>query len=160
MGYRPLVEALVARRWIAVTLASIVLLVGAAIAPRLGSEFVPRFNEGDLLIRATMAPSISLEKARTTISVFERQLIREFPEITQVVSRVGRGEVGAHADPVNNAEIFVALKPQEEWESAETLDGLYAAMSEKFEDFPGAQFNFTQPIAAAVDELLTGTKAG
>ena len=76
-----------------------------------------------------------------------------------MVSRIGRGEVGAHADPVNNAEIFVSLKPQEEWVSAESLDGLYAAMSKKFENFPGAKFNFTQPIAAAVDELLTGTKA-
>ena len=158
-GYQPLVEAMVARRWIAVTLAAVVLLIGVAVAPRLGSEFVPRFNEGDLLIRATMAPSISLEKAETTIGVFERQLMAAFPEVTQVVSRIGRGEVGAHADPVNNAEIFVALKPQDQWQSAETLDGLYAAMSEKFADFPGAQFNFTQPIAAAVDELLTGTKA-
>ena len=158
-GYQPLVQAMVAHRWIAVTLAAVVLGIGIVVAPRLGSEFVPRFNEGDLLIRATMAPSISLEKAETTISVFERELIEAFPEVTQVVSRIGRGEVGAHADPVNNAEIFVALKPQDKWESAETLDGLYAAMSEEFADFPGAQFNFTQPIAAAVDELLTGTKA-
>ncbi|WP_339650499.1 CusA/CzcA family heavy metal efflux RND transporter [Halopseudomonas pelagia] len=158
-GYKPLVEAMVARRWIALVLAVVVLAVGAAVAPRLGSEFVPRLNEGDLLIRATMAPSISLEKAETTITVFERQLMEDFPEVTQVVSRIGRGEVGAHADPVNNAEIFVALKPQDEWVSADTLDGLYAAMSERFESFPGAKFNFTQPIAAAVDELLTGTKA-
>ena len=158
-GYEPLVGAMVARRWIALLLAVIVLAVGAAVAPRLGSEFVPRLNEGDLLIRATMAPSISLEKAQTTITVFERQLLEEFPEVTQVVSRIGRGEVGAHADPVNNAEIFVSLKPQEEWVSADTLDGLYAAMGDRFESFPGAKFNFTQPIAAAVDELLTGTKA-
>lgn len=158
-GYEPLIEAVVARRWIALLLAVVVLAVGTAVAPRLGSEFVPRLNEGDLLIRATMAPSISLEKAETTITVFERQLMEDFPEVTQVVSRIGRGEVGAHADPVNNAEIFVSLKPQEQWVSAETLDGLYAAMSERFESFPGAKFNFTQPIAAAVDELLTGTKA-
>lgn len=158
-GYQPLVQAFVARRWMAVGLAVIVLAVGTVIAPRLGSEFVPRFNEGDLLIRATMAPSISLETAKTSMLLFERQLMEEFPEVTQVVSRIGRGEVGAHADPVNNAEIFVSLKPQDEWVSADTLDGLYAAMSERFEDFPGAKFNFTQPIAAAVDELLTGTKA-
>lgn len=157
--YQPLVEALVARRWIAVTVAGVVLAVGVAIAPRLGSEFVPRLNEGDLLIRATMAPSISLERAKATITVFEKQLMEGFPEVAQVVSRIGRGEIGAHADPVNNAEVFVSLKPRDEWTSAETLDGLYAAMSRKFEDFPGAKFNFTQPIAAAVDELLTGTKA-
>jgi cobalt-zinc-cadmium resistance protein CzcA len=158
-GYGPLVTRMVAHRWAAVAVAVVVLAIGAAVAPRLGSEFVPRLNEGDLLIRATMAPSISLEQSKKTIDVFEEQLMQEFPEITQVVSRIGRGEVGAHADPVNSAEIFVSLKPQEEWESAETLDGLYAAMSEAFEDFPGAKFNFTQPIAAAVDELLTGTKA-
>lgn len=157
--YRPLVTQLVRRRRIAVAIAAVMLLIGAVIAPRLGSEFVPRLNEGDLLIRATMAPSISLDKARDTIGVFERELMAKFPEVTQVVSRIGRGEVGAHADPVNNAEIFVALKPKDQWQSADSLDDLYAGMSEAFEDFPGAKFNFTQPIAAAVDELLTGTKA-
>ncbi len=158
-GYRPLVTAIVQRRWIAVTLALVMLSIGAVVAPRLGSEFVPRLSEGDLLIRATMSPSISLEKAKTTMTVFERQLLAQFPEVTQVVSRIGRGEVGAHADPVNNAEIFVSLKPKDQWQTAEDLDGLYAEMGEAFEDFPGAKFNFTQPIAAAVDELLTGTKA-
>lgn len=157
--YRPLVAQLVRRRKIAVIIVAVMLSIGALVAPQLGSEFVPRLNEGDLLIRATMAPSISLDKAKDTIQVFERKLMTQFPEVTQVVSRIGRGEIGAHADPVNNAEIFVALKPQDQWQSAETLEGLYAAMSEAFADFPGANFNFTQPIAAAVDELLTGTKA-
>jgi cobalt-zinc-cadmium resistance protein CzcA len=83
----------------------------------------------------------------------------QFPEVTRIVTRVGRGEVGAHADPVNSAEAFVALKPQSEWTSAATSDELYVEMGHAFEGFPGAQFNFTQPIAAAVDELLTGTKA-
>jgi len=116
-------------------------------------------NEGDLLVRATMAPSISLDEAAKTITRFERRLKEQFPEVIRVVSRVGRGEVGAHADPVNNAEAFVALRPQEEWTSAETPEELYTKMSEAFENFPGVRFNFTQPIAAAVDELLTGTKA-
>ena len=158
-GYERVVGFVVQRRPLAVGIAVLMLALGALIAPRLGSEFVPRFNEGDLLIRATMSPSISLEKARASMLLFEKQLLERFPEVTQVVTRVGRGEVGAHADPVNNAEIFVALKPQSEWQSAQSLDGLYRAMSESFADFPGAKFNFTQPIAAAVDELLTGTKA-
>lgn len=157
--YEALVGFVVQRRPLAVAIAVLVLALGAVIAPRLGSEFVPRFNEGDLLIRATMSPSISLEKARASMLLFERQLLQRFPEVTQVVTRVGRGEIGAHADPVNNAEIFVALKPQNQWQSASSLEGLYRAMSESFTDFPGAKFNFTQPIAAAVDELLTGTKA-
>jgi cobalt-zinc-cadmium resistance protein CzcA len=106
-----------------------------------------------------MAPSISLEEARETMLRFEKRLMSRFSEVTRVVTRVGRGEVGAHADPVNNAEAFVAMKPIEQWKSAKSLEELYSKMSEAFEEFPGVQFNFTQPIAAAVDELLTGIRA-
>jgi cobalt-zinc-cadmium resistance protein CzcA len=157
--YQPLVSLFVRRRSLALGLAIVMLAIGLFIFPLLGSEFVPRLNEGDLMIRATMAPSISMEESKQTILRFERRLLAQFPEVTRVVSRVGRGEVGAHADPVNSAEAFVALKPQDQWTSAETPDELYALISEAFADFPGAQFNVTQPIAAAVDELLTGTKA-
>ena len=157
--YRPLVAAFVHSRALALGLFIATLAIGAALFPLLGSEFVPRLNEGDLMVRTTMGPSIDLEEAGRVVTVFERRLMQRFPEVERVVSRIGRGEVGAHADPVNNAESFVSLKPQEEWTTAHTPEALYAAMSEAFEDFPGAQFNFTQPIAAAVDELLTGTKA-
>jgi cobalt-zinc-cadmium resistance protein CzcA len=135
------------------------LIVGLTIFPRLGSEFVPRLNEGDLLVRVTMAPSIALEEAREVVLRFERRLLLQFPEVERVVTRVGRGEVGAHADPVNNAEAFVGLKPPDQWPTKRTPEALFEAMSHAFESFPGARFNFTQPIAAAVDELLTGTKA-
>ncbi len=157
--YKPMIRFFVRCRAAAIALSAVLMAIGLLIYPRLGSEFVPRLNEGDLLIRATMSPSISLEMARDTMLVFERKLLKRFPEVTETVTRVGRGEVGAHADPINNAEIFVSLKPQSEWTSADSLDELYAKMGEVFADFPGAQFNFTQPIAAAVDELLTGTKA-
>ncbi len=157
--YRPLVSLLVRRRLLAVGLAIALMVIGALVLPRLGSEFTPRLDEGDLLVRATMAPSISLEESKQTMLRFEKRLMGQFPEVTRIVTRVGRGEVGAHADPVNSAEAFVALRPQSEWTSAATSDDLYAKMGHAFESFPGAQFNFTQPIAAAVDELLTGTKA-
>lgn len=157
--YRPVVTFFVRRRAAAIGLAVLMFLSGIVLLPQLGSEFVPRLNEGDLLVRATMAPSISLEEARDTMGRFERRLIAEFPEVTRVVTRVGRGEVGAHADPVNSAEAFVALKPRDQWKNKRTPAELYSLMSETFEDFPGVRFNFTQPIAAAVDELLTGTKA-
>ncbi|MFV1985975.1 MAG: efflux RND transporter permease subunit [Gemmatimonadota bacterium] len=134
------------------------LAAGLAIFPFLGTEFIPTLNEGTMLIRATMAPSISLNESVATVGRIERQLLR-FPEVTQVVSRVGRGEIGAHSDPVNNAEIFIDLKPRGEWETASTQDRLVRAMQERLESFPGVQLNFTQPIAAAVDELLTGTRA-
>ncbi|HIA47893.1 MAG TPA: efflux RND transporter permease subunit [Candidatus Hydrogenedentes bacterium] len=157
--YRPVVSLFVRIPALALGLAVALLTVGGFLFTQLGSEFVPRLNEGDLLIRATMAPSISMEEARDTVTRFERRLMQEFPEVTRIVSRVGRGEVGAHADPVNNAESFVALKPEDEWQNADNPDELYAMISEFLEDFPGVRFNITQPIAAAVDELLTGTKA-
>ncbi len=157
--YRPAISLFVRFRFLAVGLAVAMLTIGVIIFPRLGSEFVPRLNEGDLLVRVTMAPSISLEKSREIVLRFERRMLRLFPEVQRVVTRVGRGEVGAHADPVNSAEAFIGLKPQGQWPTKRTPAALLASMSHAFEDFPGAQFNFTQPIAAAVDELLTGTKA-
>ena len=159
LPYRPLVKLFVRCRWLATGLVLLMLATGGLLLPRLGSEFMPRLDEGELLIRATMSPSISLEEARSTMLRFEKRLLAKFPEVTKIVTRVGRGEIGAHADPVNSAEAFVALKPKAQWISAATPEELYALISKAFEDFPGAQFNVTQPIAAAVDELLTGTKA-
>ncbi|MCL2326140.1 MAG: CusA/CzcA family heavy metal efflux RND transporter [Proteobacteria bacterium] len=157
--YRPCVTFFVKNRGIAIGLAGSILLLGVLVFPRLGSEFVPRLDEGSLLIRATMAPSISLEEARDTMLRFERRLMKDFPEITRIVSRVGRGEIGAHADPVNSAEALIELRPTHEWTTKETPAQLYQRISESLETFPGAQFNVTQPIAAATDELITGTRA-
>ncbi|XSG81813.1 MAG: efflux RND transporter permease subunit [Methyloligella sp. ZOD6] len=157
--YKPLVAFFVRARWMAIGLAGALVIVGALAFPMLGSEFTPALKEGDLLVRLTMAPSISLDEAKETVARFERRLMSQFPQVERVVSRIGRGEVGAHADPVNNAESFVGLKPESEWSEDIAYDDLIAEMAEAFEDFPGVQFNFTQPIAAATDELLTGTKA-
>ncbi|HDZ23518.1 MAG: efflux RND transporter permease subunit [Deltaproteobacteria bacterium] len=157
--YRPLVTFFVKRPGVPVLLSVGLLGLGVFFFTRLGSEFVPRLNEGDLLVRATMAPSISLDEAKETMLRFERRLMDRFSEVNSVVTRVGRGEVGAHADPVNSAEAFVALRPQSQWTTAENPEELVDTMSKAFENFLGVQFNFTQPIAAAVDELLTGTKA-
>ncbi len=157
--YRSLVTYFVSQRKAAIVLALGMLTLGGVSFPFLGSEFVPRLNEGDMLIRAAMPPSISLEEAKHTILKFEKKMLKNFEEVTTIVSRIGRGEIGAHADPVNSAEIFVSLKPKSQWKHGNSMDKLSQAMSTYFEDFPGVKFNFTQPIAAAVDELLTGTKA-
>lgn len=156
--YRPLLGwALDHRRHVAAGTAAL-LFLGVIAFRLLGTEFIPTLNEGSMLIRVTMAPSISLTEATATVTRFERELLR-FPEVTQVVSRIGRGEVGAHADPVNSAEVYVDLKPQREWETARSREGLIEVMEARLESFPGVQLNFTQPIAAAVDELLTGVRA-
>ncbi|HEX9849148.1 CusA/CzcA family heavy metal efflux RND transporter [Candidatus Deferrimicrobium sp.] len=158
-AYRPLVTFFVRKPSAAIGMALGLLVIGGLLFTRLGSEFVPRLNEGDLLVRATMAPSISLEEARDTMLRFERRIMAKFPEVATVVTRVGRGEVGAHADPVNSGEAFIALKAQDQWKTAKTPEELFDKMSDEFRNFPGASFNLTQPIAAAVDELISGSKA-
>ncbi len=156
---KPLAAFFVRRRLAAVGLAGVLLLVGGLSATRLGSEFTPALEEGDVLLRVTMAPSISLTEAKETSTRIETRLLEAFPEISSIVSRIGRGEVGAHADPVNSIEAFVALKPRSEWRNGISPDELRASISENLGGFPGVRVNVGQPIAMSVDELLTGTKA-
>jgi cobalt-zinc-cadmium resistance protein CzcA len=107
----------------------------------------------------TMAPSISLTEASQTTTRVEKRLIEAFPEIKSVVTRIGRGEVGAHADPTNSAEAFVELNPRKSWRAGMTPEKLRTAISENLETYPGIVVNIGQPIAMSVDELLTGTRA-
>ncbi len=159
LPYRPLVSFFVRQRWLAVALALLMLAIAAWIFPKLGSEFVPRLDEGDILVQATAAPSISLQASSAAMLRFESLLLEKFPEVSRVVTRTGSGEVGAHAHGVNSSEIFVELRPHGEWQRNVTSEQLIELMSHEFESFPGITFNFSQPIAVAVDELVTGTKA-
>ncbi len=156
--YRPLVRFLVRQRWLAVGVAAVLLAIGLLVFPRLGAEFTPQLQEGTIAIRLTMAPSISLEESKLTVMRVERRLM-QVPEVTGVVTRVGRGEVGAHADPINSAEMFALLKPPDQWRRPRDQQGIEAALREAAGDPPGALVNFTQPIAMTVDELLEGVRA-
>ena len=149
----------VRRRLAAIGLALVLLLIGGLAGSRLGSEFTPALEEGDILLRVTMAPSISLTEASKTTTRIEKRLLGAFPEVKSIVTRVGRGEVGAHADPTNSAEAFVELNPQSEWRDGMSAEDLRTAISENLETFPGIVVNIGQPIAMSVDELLTGTRA-
>ncbi|KCZ49257.1 hypothetical protein HY3_16010 [Hyphomonas pacifica] len=156
---KPLAGFFVRQRMVAISLATLLLFAGGLAATRLGSEFTPAMEEGDVLLRVTMAPSISLTEAQLTSTRIEKRLLDSFPEIESIVSRIGRGEVGAHADPVNSIEAFVALKPREEWRDGMRPDTLRTEISDNLGSFPGIRVNVGQPIAMSVDELLTGTKA-
>lgn len=149
----------VRKRHAAIALAAVLLLAGGIAGSRLGSEFTPSLEEGDILLRVTMAPSISLTEASLTTTRVEKRLLKAFPEIKSIVTRIGRGEVGAHADPTNSAESFVELKPRSEWRKGITPEDLRSGISDNLESFPGIVVNIGQPIAMAVDELLTGTRA-
>ncbi len=156
--YRPMVTFFVRYRIISVVLSILLLVAGVLVFPRLGSEFTPRLMEGDIIANLTMAPSVSLEETKRNTMIAERRLL-EIPEIEQAVSRIGRGEVGAHADPINTVHMMVVLKPRDEWREGFTQEDVENAMREKLEGMPGVLVNMTQPIQLSVDELIGGTKA-
>ncbi|MBT8387807.1 MAG: efflux RND transporter permease subunit, partial [Ignavibacteria bacterium] len=156
--YSPVIRFFVAKRILAVVVAVIFLLIGILIYPNLGSEFTPQLQEGTLVVKITMAPSISLQESKRTTMLIEKR-IKEIPEIENTVTRIGRGEVGAHTDPINSAESFIIFKDKNSWRDGMTQEKLESEIREKIENFPGILVNFTQPIQMSIDELLEGVKA-
>jgi len=156
--YCPLLSrALEAPRKIVIS-AVILFAASLVLVPFLGTEFVPELEEGTLNIRVTLAPSSSLDTSLKVSSKLEEQLMT-FPEVLYVSSRAGRAEIGGDPEPVSNVEIFVGLKPVNEWTSASNRQALQKLMEEKMSVHPGLLFSFSQPIATRVDELLSGVKA-
>lgn len=156
--YRPIVDFFVRRRWAAVGLAVLMLLAGVLVFPNLGAEFTPELNEGTIVTRLTMAPSISIEESKANALRVERRLLT-VPEVTGVTSRVGRGEVGAHADPVNSAEMYVLLNHPTEWRRPRDQEWVEERLRDAIGQLPGILVNFTQPIEMSIDELLEGVRA-
>ena len=141
-----------------VGVALVLVAAAALVVPRLGTEFVPELEEGTINIRVTLAPSSSLDTALEVAPKLEA-ILMTFPEVTYALSRIGRAEIGGDPEPVNNIEIYIGLKPVPEWTSADNRYELQALMEKKLEQHPGLLFNFSQPIATRVDELLSGVKA-
>ena len=137
---------------------AILVIITAVIIPKIGTEFVPELEEGTINLRVTLAPSSSLETVLATAPKIEAILLT-FPEVNYALSRIGRPEIGGDPEPVNNIEIYIGLKPIAEWESARNRIDLQNLMELKLEQHPGLLFNFSQPIATRVDELLSGVKA-
>ncbi len=156
--YRSLLEKSMKRKAVILGGAGGLLLITLLLLPRLGTEFVPELEEGTINLRATLAPSSSLETALAVAPKLEA-LLMEFPEVTYASSRIGRAEIGGDPEPVSNIEIYIGLKPHELWTSADTRQELQGLMEERLEQFPGLLLNFSQPIATRVDELLSGVKA-
>lgn len=156
--YQPMVKFFVRRRPAAVLLGVALLAAGAIIFPRLGSEFTPELNEGTIVARLTMAPSISLTESTRLTMIAERRLLK-IPEVHEVVTRIGRGEVGAHTDPINSAEMYVLFKPEAEWREGVDQEAIEEAVRDRLANLPGVFVNLTQPIEMTVDELLEGVRA-
>jgi cobalt-zinc-cadmium resistance protein CzcA len=156
--YTPVLRWSLSKRKI--TVAAGLLFLGATgfIGFQLGSEFLPTLEEGNLWIRASMPPTISLEAGMPVVNRIREILLRH-PEVITVVSQNGRPDNGSDAAGFNNAEFFVPLKPFEEWPSGMTKDKLISELQSEFSnEFLGIGFNFSQYIQDNVQEGLSGVK--
>ncbi len=156
--YRPLVEFTLVNKVLVLGVAALIVILAGLLAPRLGLEFLPKLEEGNLWIRATMPLSISLEEGNRYVNEM-RRLIRGFPEVETVVSQHGRPDDGTDATGFFNAEFFVPLKPAAAWPDGIDKEKLTTQLTGALEkQFPGVEFNFSQYIEDNVEEAASGVK--
>jgi cobalt-zinc-cadmium resistance protein CzcA len=156
--YTPVLRWSLTYRAVTVVIGVIFLVVTGFLATRLGSEFLPTLEEGNLWIRASMPSTISLEAGMPTVDKIRAILLR-YPEVITVVSQHGRPDNGSDATGFFNAEFFVPLKPFDEWPAGVTKEKLIEELQGEFaKEFVGIDFNFSQYIQDNVEEGLSGVK--
>ncbi len=158
--YRPLLRASLAARGTIALVAVVILGITLLRAGTLGTEFVPKLSEGDIVLGIIRAPGTSLEESCRMNMRIEKALLEEFPaEIAHVWSRTGTPEVATDAGAIEATDIFVALKPREAWKRARTQAGLVEEMNKVVEGIPGQIIWFTQPIEQRINEMVSGVRA-
>jgi cobalt-zinc-cadmium resistance protein CzcA len=156
--YVPVLNWAIANRKIVMAGAAGLVLMTIVFARLLGLEFLPKLEEGNLWIRATLPPTISLQEGNAYVNEM-RKLIRSRPEVESVVSQHGRPDDGTDAAGLFNAEFFAPLKPNSEWPGTRDKDELTAQLLEQLQDkFPGVEFNFSQYLQDNVSEAVSGVK--
>ena len=137
--------------------AAVIVVFGVFMFKFLGSEFLPQLNEGSIYIRATLPQSIALNESVELANKIRWELT-QYPEVKQVLSQTGRPNDGTDATGFYNIEFHVDLHPQKEWESRLSKAGLINNINSKLEQYPGIDFNFSQPITDNVEEAASGVK--
>ena len=157
-AYKPSLNwALKYPKWV-ITMAFGLLLLAGWIFSRMGGEFIPNLEEGDLAMQMTIQPGSSLTESIKTSSKAEKILLDNFPEVKRVVSKIGTAEVPTDPMAIEDADIMILLDPKDEWVTADNREDLVTAMKEKLSLIVGASFDFTQPIQLRFNELMTGAK--
>jgi cobalt-zinc-cadmium resistance protein CzcA len=140
------------------SVAFIVVTIAIASVPFLGTEFMPKLDEGSILIETRKLPSVSLQES-VAISTEVEKIVKGFPEVSRVVTKIGRPDVATEAMAIYQGDVYVLLHPAEQWKSGWAKEQLIDAMAAALEDMPGVTFNFTQPMAMRLDEVVSGVKA-
>jgi cobalt-zinc-cadmium resistance protein CzcA len=157
--YTPMLDAMIRRPGWAALLAVGLIAISVPVGMHLGGEFMPRLNEGDLLVEAVRIPSAALEGAVPASTQIEN-ILRRFPEVRMVYCKTGRPEIANDVMGVHQTDVWTMLKPQSDWRPGLTRDALIEEMDRALtENVPGVKFGFSQPIEMRVNELVAGVKS-
>ncbi|WP_444890287.1 efflux RND transporter permease subunit [Microbulbifer sp. DLAB2-AA] len=157
--YRPALEFALRQRGMVVAIAALLVLVSGYTASRMGSEFVPNLDEGDIAMHALRIPGTSLEQAIALQKSLEAR-IKELPEVERVFAKIGTAEVATDAVPPSVADNFIILKPRSQWPDPDKpKEQLVEELAKLVEPIPGNHYEFLQPIQMRFNELLAGVRA-
>jgi len=154
--YGPIIRGVLKYRWTTIVSAVVVLFVTVVPLSRLGSEFMPPLNEGDILYMPTTDPGVSITKAKEILQQTDK-IIKQFPEVETVFGKVGRAESATDPAPLSMIETTIRLKPEDEWREGVDMESLVQEMDAAIQ-FPGLTNAWTMPIKTRIDMLSTGIK--
>ena len=158
-GYRPLILGALRWRW-AVVVAAVGLLLGAGwLFKGLGGEFIPQLDEGDFAVNVTLSPGSSLSQSIATTTKVQQILMKNFPEVEQIVGKIGTSEIPTDPMSFEDSDQMVILKDQKEWTSAHSREELANKMQRALAGVPGVNMEFQQPIQMRFNELISGAKS-
>lgn len=158
--YLPLYDWVMQAKALVLTVAAVLVVLCGLLMMRLGSEFIPNLNEGDLAVQTIRAPGISLTQAVEMQGQIERTLIQKFPEIERMFTRIGTAEIATDPMPPSLSDGYIMLKPIEQWpEPRKTRDELLQAISDTVWKIPGNNYDFSQPIQLRFNELISGVRS-
>ena len=147
------------QRPLTVAVALCALVAAGVLLSRMGSEFMPKLDEGSILIESRKLPGVSVTQSVALSTQVEGLLLKQFPELVSIVTKIGRPDLATEAMGVHQGDIYVLLKPRSEWKRFSSKAQLIEAMAKALEEVPGMAFNFTQPMAMRLDEVVSGVKA-
>jgi cobalt-zinc-cadmium resistance protein CzcA len=157
--YRPVLSWTLARPGVTGAVAALGFVLSLGLVPFMGSEFIPRLDEGAIAIQAWRLPSVSLTESVKSTTMVEKTL-KKFPEVVTVVSRTGVAEIPTDPMGIETSDIYVILKDHSEWTTAGTREGLIEKFNEALEaEVPGNVFSYSQPIELRVQELIAGVRS-
>jgi len=158
--YAPLLDRVLRNRPVALTFALLAVLLGGLLATRLGTEFAPNLDEGDLAVLTVRIPGTSLQQSVRMQQQLEATLLAQFPEIERMFARIGTAEVATDPMPPNAADSYIILRPENQWpKPGKTHAALVAAITEAANRIPGNNYEFSQPIQLRFNELISGVRS-